>query len=236
MRGLNGLFSGQGRDSAGRDPSTGCVRGACPDRSRARIHSGSCGCFPPSDPPGSGHPEDQTSDAVRRLRYRGNRRTCRMADRFEIGSGTAATDAIRLNPKLAGTRLFLGLILTIGSQLRQGHHLSLGNLGLLVSVIPVILDHRWWRDVIFDRIQASRRRTSFQDWVAQRRKGWKSFPAAVSGGIYLFISGAYWIIRGWITGFDLARRAHAWFFRRGMDRMAGDQESGTVLMPIDRRV
>ena len=151
--------------------------------------------------------------------------------------GTAATDAIRLRSlKLAGyTTVILGLILTIGSQL-----VGKGTIYRWViwvcwfSVIPVILVIiRWWRDVIFDRIQASRRRTSFQDWVAQRRKGWKSFPAAVSGGIYLFISGAYWIIRGWITGFDLARRAHAWFFRRGMDRMAGDQESGTVLMPID---
>lgn len=154
--------------------------------------------------------------------------------------GPSATDAIRLRSlKLAGyTTVVLGLILAIGAQL-----VGKGTIYRWViwvcwfAVLPVVLVIiRLWRDVIFDRIEASRRKTAFQNWVVQRRKGWKSFPAAVSGGIYLFIAGAYWLIRGWVTGFDLARRAHAWFFRRGMDRMAGDKQSGTELLPLEQSV
>lgn len=88
------------------------------------------------------------------------------------------------------------------------------------AALPVfLLLVRWWREIVFERVERVRRKTGFQSWVLANRRGWTSFLAAMTAAVHLFTLGAYKVLRSWITSFDIARRAHAYLFKRGLDRM-----------------
>lgn len=97
------------------------------------------------------------------------------------------------------------------------------------AAIPVfLLLVRWWRSIIFERIDRVRRKTPLQVWVLSNRQGWKSFLAAMLGAVQLFTAGVLKAARLWVSDFDLARRAHAWLFRRELARLDETHESLAV--------
>jgi len=88
--------------------------------------------------------------------------------------------------------------------------------------IPVFLVLvRWWRAPVFSRVARARKKTPVQAWVLANRTGWKSFLAAMIGAVGVFGLGTIRAVRLWLSRFDLARRAHAYLFKRELDRLAG---------------
>lgn len=87
----------------------------------------------------------------------------------------------------------------------------------------VLVIVRWWRSVIFERISLIRKKRAFDRWVEAKQEGWVSFPAAIAGGAYLLGTGLYRAGRAWIGRFDFTRRALAYLFQRGLDKMAEEK-------------
>lgn len=101
------------------------------------------------------------------------------------------------------------------------------------AALPVfLLLVRWWRGTVFERMDRLRKKTSLQAWVLSNRSGWKSFLAAMVGALQLFLGGSVKTVRGWISSFDLARRAHAYLFKRELERM-GEGARDAQLRPLD---
>jgi hypothetical protein len=89
-----------------------------------------------------------------------------------------------------------------------------------LAAIPVFfILVRWWRETIFVRVERVRRKSRMQEWVLANRRGWKSFFAAMLAAVQLFALGSYKTTRNWLAGFNVARRAHAYLFKRELDRM-----------------
>ena len=88
------------------------------------------------------------------------------------------------------------------------------------AALPVILVLvKWWRATVFERVERERRKSRLQLWLLENREGWKSFFSAMVGGVHLFVSGVLRLLRRWIGGFDITRHAHAYLFKRGLDRL-----------------
>ena len=105
-----------------------------------------------------------------------------------------------------------------------------------LAAVPVFLVLvRWWRGVVFDRLDRTRRKSGFQAWVLANRSGWQSFIAAMLGAVQLFALGVARTVRAWVLGFDLARRAHAYIFRRELDRLRDGPPAGD-LSPLPARM
>lgn len=101
------------------------------------------------------------------------------------------------------------------------------------AVVPIFLVLvRWWRSPVFERLDRLRKKTPLQTWVLANRTGWKSFAAAMAGAIQLFTTGALKLARSWLSGFDLARRIHAYLFKREIERIG--EQPGAELMPLPR--
>jgi hypothetical protein len=82
---------------------------------------------------------------------------------------------------------------------------------------------KWWRSTVFERLERPRKKTSLQRWIMANRSGWKSFGAATVGAVQLFTTGAIKLGRSWLTGFELARRIHAYLFKRELERIGEGQ-------------
>jgi hypothetical protein len=94
------------------------------------------------------------------------------------------------------------------------------------AAVPVFLILvRWWRATVFERVERTRRKSKLQSWVLANRSGWRSFFAAMVAAVHLFAVGSYKVIRNWLTSFNLARRAHAYLFKRELDRLAAERNS-----------
>ncbi|MEZ5563099.1 MAG: hypothetical protein R3F27_09125 [Gammaproteobacteria bacterium] len=133
------------------------------------------------------------------------------------GSSRMRLRSLRL---VAVTVVVFALILVLSSRLvGQGTIYSWVFSTCWFAAIPVFLVLvSWWRSTIFERIDRIRRKTPVQVWVLSNREGWKSFLAAMIGAVQLFSTGMVKAARLWISDFDLARRAHAWLFRRELER------------------
>jgi hypothetical protein len=93
-----------------------------------------------------------------------------------------------------------------------------------VASIPIFLVLvRWWRETVFARMERARKKTALENWLVAHRTGWKSFPAAMVGGVYLFVYGAWRAARGWVGRFDVTRRVLAYLFRRELDKLVEEQ-------------
>jgi hypothetical protein len=143
------------------------------------------------------------------------------------GSSKIRLRSLRL---VALTVVVFGLILVLSSRLvGQGTIYSWVFSTCWFAAIPVfLLLVRWWRSIIFERIDRVRRKTPLQAWVLSNREGWTSFLAAMLGAVQLFTTGVLKAARLWVSDFDLARRAHAWLFRRGLERRGESDEAPTV--------
>lgn len=102
-----------------------------------------------------------------------------------------------------------------------------GFAGLPVFLVLV----RWWRGTVFERLDRTRKKTRIQAWVLANRSGWKSFGAAMLGAIQLFVTGGLKTARSWVSGFYLARRAHAYLFKREIARL-GDGHAQVDLVSL----
>ena len=93
------------------------------------------------------------------------------------------------------------------------------------AAIPItMLLVRWWRPIIFERVDLKRKKSAFDRWVLAHKSGWRSLLSAIAGGAYLFGVGAYTAARSWISTFELTRRLLAYLFRRDITRRAGALE------------
>lgn len=91
---------------------------------------------------------------------------------------------------------------------------------------------RWWRATAFERLDRLRKKTPLQVWILTNRSGWKSFAAAMIGASQLFATAAVKLVRSWGSNFDLARRAHAYFFKLELERIGeGHAHSELVALP-----
>lgn len=103
------------------------------------------------------------------------------------------------------------------------------------SAIPVFLILvRWWRNVVFERVDLVRRKSRLELWILANRSGWKSFFAAMLAATRLFGLGIYKTLRSWLSGFNLARRAHAYLFKRELDRLENAKDS-VASTPLNAR-
>ncbi|MBI2372514.1 MAG: hypothetical protein HYV07_00810 [Deltaproteobacteria bacterium] len=83
----------------------------------------------------------------------------------------------------------------------------------------------WWRSTVFERVERVRKKSALQSWILANRAGWKSFFAASIAAVQIFTAGAAKALRGRLSGFDLARRVHAYLFKRKLDRLAGNEDA-----------
>jgi hypothetical protein len=98
------------------------------------------------------------------------------------------------------------------------------------AALPVFLILvRWWREVVFTRVDRARRKSKLQAWVLENRSGWKSFFAAMIAAVQLFLQGSFRAVRNWVGSFYLARRAHAYLFKRELDRLTSDKPSAAAV-------
>jgi hypothetical protein len=146
------------------------------------------------------------------------------------GSSKIRLRSLRL---VALTVVVFALILVLSSRLvGQGTIYSWAFSTCWFAAVAVfLLLVRWWRSIIFERIDRVRRKTPLQVWVLSNREGWKSFLAAMLGAVQLFTTGILKTARLWVSDFDLARRAHAWLFRRELDRL-GEAHEPLAVKPL----
>lgn len=90
----------------------------------------------------------------------------------------------------------------------------------LASVPVFLILIHWWKQTIFERVDRVRKKSPLEAWVLAHPTGWRSFVAAMVGGVHLFSVGVVKTVRGWIADFYLVRRAHAYLFRRELARLA----------------
>lgn len=146
--------------------------------------------------------------------------------------GAHDSDQLRLRSlRLVGRVVVVfALILTISSRLVGEGTIYRWVLSTCwLAALPVFLVLvRWWRETVFERVARVRRKTPLQAWVLANRTGWKSFFAAMVAAVHMFAVGTYKTARNWLSEFDLARRAHAYLFRRELARMATDEKTAEV--------
>jgi hypothetical protein len=148
----------------------------------------------------------------------------------------AVVDELRLRSlRLVGrTIVAFALILVLSDRLVGEGTIYSWALSLCwFAAIPVFLVLvRWWRGTIFTRIDRVRRKSKLEEWVLANRSGWQSFLAAMVGAIHLFTTGIVKIAGRWMSGFELARRGHAYLFQREIERL-GDTHKLLKLRPLD---
>lgn len=97
------------------------------------------------------------------------------------------------------------------------------------AAIPIfLLLVRWWRETAFERLDRLRKKTPLQTWILANRSGWKSFAAAMIGALQLFTTGTVKLVRSWLSGFEIARRTHAYLFRRELERIGVEHALGKL--------
>lgn len=93
------------------------------------------------------------------------------------------------------------------------------------GAIPILIFIvSWWRPVIFERLELIRKKGRVEKWVLSHRDGAASFVAAVAGGAFMLVTGAWRVLRGWVVTFTVTRRVLAYLFRRDMSKKASEGE------------
>lgn len=95
---------------------------------------------------------------------------------------------------------------------------------IALAVVFIVLI-RWWREIVFVRIERVRKKTYLLNWALSGRTGWRSLIAASVGAIHLFGSTVLKAVRRWINRFELARRIHAQLYKHEIDRLGGSQKA-----------
>jgi hypothetical protein len=147
----------------------------------------------------------------------------------------SAQGVLRLRSLRLVGRVVVGfsLALVLTSRLvGQGTVFSWMVVACYLAALPLFLVLvKWWRGPVFERLDRLHRKSRVQLWVLENRKGWKSFLAAMVGVVHLFALGTLKTARNWVSGFDLARRALAWLYKREIDRLA-EEKPGKRATPL----
>ena len=153
-----------------------------------------------------------------------------VADVRQDASGEIRLRSLRL---VGRTVVVFALILVLSTRLvGEGTIYSWVFSTCWFAAIPVFLVLvRWWRGTVFERMARSRKKSRLQAWVLANRSGWKSFLAAMIGALQLFAVGALKTARSWLSGFDVARRVHAYLFKREIERI-GEGRRTVLLSPL----
>jgi hypothetical protein len=147
-------------------------------------------------------------------------------------AGSLRLRSLRL---VGGVVTVFGLTLTLCSrQLGRGTIYSWVLSGCWLSAAPLFLILvSWWRDEVFQRLDAQPGKTALQRWLLHQRRGYQSSLAAMVGAIWLFASGALRAARRWLVGFDLTRRGLAYLFRRELGKLGDHARSAAPLARLD---
>ncbi|MDP3155793.1 MAG: hypothetical protein Q8N23_24180 [Archangium sp.] len=147
----------------------------------------------------------------------------------------SAQGVLRLRSLRLVGRLVVGfsLALVLTSRLvGRGTVFSWMVVACFAAALPLFLVLvKWWRGPVFERLERLHRKSRVQLWVLENRKGWKSFLAAMVGVVHLFGTGILKTARSWVSGFDVARRALAWLYKREIDRLA-EETPGQRATPL----
>ena len=129
-----------------------------------------------------------------------------------------------------------GLVLALTSDL-VGHGTIYGWVIWLcwLSALPIaILVVHWWRAAVFQLVELQRRKGPILRWVEKTQTGWKSFPAATVGGIFLLGHALAKLLRGRVLGIDVVKRALAYWFRREVAKQSEQRLSKIDDARLDR--
>lgn len=138
--------------------------------------------------------------------------------------GRRSTDQLRYQ----SLRLVGRVIVTVGLFLSLTTHLVgqgtiyswvLSTFWFLAIPIALVII-RWWQPVVFERLGAARKKSVFVQWVLGQSAGWKRFPAAAAGGVYLIGQGVARTARTYVSTFEMTRRVLAYLFRREVAKQA----------------
>lgn len=154
-----------------------------------------------------------------------------------IDEGEAGRLRLRSLRLVGRTVVVFGLVLTLSARLvGEGTIHDWVFSTCWFAALPLfLLLVRWWRDTVFERIDRVRKKTPLQAWILANRAGWQSFVAAMLGAVLLFTTGAFKLVRGWLSGFELARRIHAYLFKREIERI-GEGHGQVALCPLPAQV
>jgi hypothetical protein len=149
------------------------------------------------------------------------------------GQRSAARDRLKLISLrlVARTVVAFGLILMLTAQLvGEGTIYDWVISTCWFAALPVFLVlTRLWRPVVLERLDRRRKKTRLGAWILKNRVGWQAPFAVALGALWLFVSGSIKLVQGWLGGFDLARRVHAYLFKREIDRLG----EGLERLPLD---
>lgn len=138
------------------------------------------------------------------------------------GATDEKTNALRLKSLHFVGRwvVAFGLALALTEQLvGRGtihHWVKLVTIYSTIPVLAVVL--HWWRPIIFERIEGMGNKNAVLAWVTKHPSGALAYPAAALGASYLLLRAVYRILRGYLGGYDLVRRALAYWFRRELSK------------------
>ncbi len=141
----------------------------------------------------------------------------------------ARTDKLRLRSlKLAGrVTVAVGLTLGVTAELvGKGTIYSWVISTCWFAALPVgLVILRWWRSIVFERIENVRKKNAFTTRVSANQAGWASFPAVVAGAAYLIGVGVAGLARRYVSTFNVTRRVLAYLFRREMAKQAKERDT-----------
>lgn len=154
-------------------------------------------------------------------------------------SGAQTLSALRLRSlRLVGrVAVGLGLLLVLTSRaVGEGTiHSWVSSSCWIASIIVLLVLVGWWRETIFSRLERLRRKTALQRWLLEHRTGWVSLLAAMIGAANLVADRGARLGKTWLGGIEYARRAHAWLFKRGLDRLS-DGSARDRYKPVSQAV
>lgn len=139
-------------------------------------------------------------------------------------SGEAARrDRLRLRSlRLVGRTVVLVALLLAASTRLVGegtiHHWILSLSWLTLLPLFLLLVH-WWRGELLARLRKEGSQGPLHRWVLERPGASFGLAAASLAALYLGASAAARLARGWVNGFNLARKAHAYLFQRELDKL-----------------
>ncbi|MDP3237673.1 MAG: hypothetical protein Q8N26_33100 [Myxococcales bacterium] len=151
----------------------------------------------------------------------------------DVAKGVLRLRSLRLVGRVV-VGLSLALVLT-SRLVGEGTVFGWVVVACFIAALPLFLVLvKWWRAPVFERLDRLKRKSPVQQWVLENRTGWKSFFAAMVGVVHLFATGTFKTVRTWLAGFDVARRALAWLYKREIDRLSEeDPRPGATPLAAD---